>query len=136
MNACTITVAVLLVFTSNSLAQGNPNESIAEYNLRRCESMRKDGRTLIIVGSIFAITGGVIEGIQFHESIYSSDLEEEETNLGPAFLCAGGFMIGIGIPMNIMGKRGYNYYKSKPPELSVKIESTPASTGVALTFRF
>ena len=139
MKICILLTLCLALLANQSLAQNNPNESI-DKQLRKYQNMKKAGTALIIVGGALALTGIIIEGSYYIKSINDYEIpneSEEYSHTGAVLFGTGAVILGGGIPLRIIGARKYEkLYRSTPDVVSLKINSTPSSTGLSLTYRF
>ncbi|HMG92691.1 MAG TPA: hypothetical protein VK589_21685 [Chryseolinea sp.] len=135
----TITIALLLLTISRSVAQDDPNKALQQQKLLKYKNMKSGGVALIVLGGILVVAGGIIEVSQFEESMstmWSSEPEKEYNNTGTVLFCSGLVVAGAGIPLTIIGHRKYKFYKQNADVISLGIKAHPQSTGISLTYRF
>ncbi len=102
--------------------------------VEKYRKMRGTGATLTVIGSILAVVGT-------STMVNNMDLFTDEDNsskyvTGMFCALAGYGMLGAGVPLWIVGGVQHKKYSAKAQELSVKINATPQSQGLTLSFRF
>ena len=124
---------VLTVLNGQLYAQQN-TASIekTEYaaKVEKYRKMKSGGTVLTVIGSVLVVVGMV--------TIVTSMYETDDTETTNGAICAllGYGSLGAGIPLWIVGGVQHKKYSAKFQQVSVKINATPQSHGLTLTYRF
>jgi len=96
--------------------------------------MKNSGIALTVVGSVLLVAGTItVLNATVEEMFY---VESDKADIGVACMLAGQIGLGAGIPLWIVGANNQKKYSKKVQELTVKINGTPQSHGLTLTYRF
>jgi len=96
--------------------------------------MKNGGMALTIAGSVLFVAGTITIMNSTVEGMFYS--ESNSADAGAACFLAGNVALAAGIPLWIVGHNNEKKYRKNIQELSVKINTTPKSQGLTLTYRF
>jgi hypothetical protein len=102
--------------------------------IEKYRKMRGAGAALTVIGSILSVAGTVTA--MNNMDFFIDDGDDSAYAAGTICALAGYGMLGAGIPLWIVGGVQHKKYSTKLQELSIKINATPQSQGLALNFRF
>lgn len=127
-NFCFLLILVLLV-TTQSVAQQNSQQLENYAKMEKARKMKSGGATLAVLGGILMIAGGIT---------VRNNIRNGEGNAETGVLC---FVFGIGglasgIPIMAVGAHNQRKYSEQSDGLAVRINITPQSTGLKLSYRF
>jgi hypothetical protein len=95
--------------------------------------MRNSGMVLSVIGSVFVVAGSVVMYNLKEEGTYP--YETSITN-GTAQIIVGSLCLGAGVPLWIVGGINHRKYSTKIKNLSLKLNVTPQTQGMILTYKF
>lgn len=131
-----IICTILGLLNSRLCAQQNP-EPIEKIDyaaqVEKYRKMRNGGAVLTVLGSVLTVVGTVT----FYNSMNLFE-ESSESGMETGAICAlaGYASLGAGIPLWIVGGVQHKKYSAKLQQISVRINATPQSQGLTLTYRF
>ena len=131
----------LLCFTFAGYSQRNPDQLFYAQKAEHYAKLKNTGTQLTVVGGILLVIGVVV--------LSNSSINQTQVGNGPvqttttgnpvtgalAFL-GGAAGLGSGIPLWVVGANKEKKYMRKVESLSLKMNITPQTSGVALAFRF
>jgi len=112
------------------------NQEKIDYfgKVEKYRRMKNSGIALTVVGSVLLAAGTItVLNATVEEMFY---VESKSADIGVACMLAGQIGLGAGIPLWIVGANNQRKYSMKVQELTVKINATPQSHGLTLTYRF
>ena len=127
-NICFLLILVLLSATK-SFAQQNSQQLEDFKKAEQARKMKSGGATLTVLGGILMIAGG----LTIRNSIRNGE-GSAETGVVCYILGIGG--LASGIPLMAVGARNQKKYREKSDGLAVRLNATPRSTGLTLSYRF
>ena len=142
MTRKTVPLCVILgLFGHLAFAQPNMTQNSQSLKLdyvgkiEKYRKMRGAGAALTVVGSILSVAG-TVTAMNNMGDMFVDDGNDSALAAGTVCALAGYGMLGAGIPLWIVGGVQHKKYSTKLQELSVKINATPRSQGLTLSFRF
>jgi hypothetical protein len=131
-----IICTVLGLLNSRLYAQQN-TQAIEKVDyaakVEKYRKMKSGGAALTVIGSVLVVAG-MATMINSMEDLYETD-DTKATN-GAICALVGYASLGAGIPLWIVGGVQHKKYSAKLKQVSVKINATPQSQGLTLTYRF
>jgi len=103
--------------------------------IEKYRKMRGAGAALTVIGSILSVAG-TVTAVNNMGDMFVDDGNDSALAAGTVCALAGYGMLGAGIPMWIVGGVQHKKYSTKLQELSLKINATPQSQGITLSYRF
>lgn len=127
-NICFLLILVLLSATK-SFAQQNSQQLDDFKKAEQARKMKNGGATLAVLGGILMIAGG----LTIRNDIRTG---EGSAETGAILFVLGIGGIASGIPIMAVGARNQKKYREKSDGLSVRINTTPRSAGLTLSYNF
>lgn len=127
-NICFLLILVLLG-TSKSFGQYNSQKLDDFKKAEQARRMKNGGATLTVLGGILMIAGG----LTIRSSIRTGE-GDGETGAILYIIGIGG--LASGIPIMAVGAHNQKKYREKSDGLSVRINASPRSAGLTLSYRF
>ncbi|HEY5918562.1 MAG TPA: hypothetical protein VIU13_14195 [Chryseolinea sp.] len=120
--------SLLGMLTGRTFAQSSDNIDYVK-KVEKYRRMKITGTTLTIMGSVLCAVGTVV---MIHDTVD----EGEPSDAGVATLVAGHVAFATGIPLWIVGSNNQKKYSKLAQQVNVRINATPRSHGLTLTYRF
>jgi len=132
MKAITVLFFISLI-SIQSIAQENQDIQFYQKKLQKYQNMQTGGILLSAIGSIVFVLGArqMADTNQLIEDGSNDKITSSEIVTG-----AGAVMLGIGIPLAIIGSNQEKKYKRTIQTLSVGVSTSCQCKGIALTFKF
>ncbi len=123
--------SILGMLTGRTFAQNSDNIDNTDYvkKVEKYRRMKITGTTLTIMGSVLCALGTVV-------MVHSTVEDGEPSDAGVATLVAGHIAFATGIPLWIIGSNNQKKYSKLAQQVNVRINATPRSQGLTLTYRF
>ena len=124
---------ILVMLTGPTFAQNSSNIDYVK-KVEKYRRLKIAGASLTVLGSVLFVVGTV--------TIYTSTVEDlfytesKPTDAAMACFFAGNIALAGGIPLWIIGANNQNKYSKLAQKVNVKINATPRSHGLTLTYRF
>ena len=120
--------SILGMLSGRTFAQNSENIDYVK-KVEKYRRMKITGTTLTIMGSVLCAVGTVV---MIHDTVD----EGEPSDAGVATLVAGHIAFASGIPLWIIGSNNQKKYSKIAQQVNVRINTTPRSHGLTLTYRF
>jgi len=127
-------LGLLLLITIRSFAQENSEKLQYLSKVEKYRKMKNAGATLTVLGGVLVVVGLVTMSNSTYD-LWTGD-ETGNFEAGAAAYLVGAAGLGSGIPLWIVGAHNQRKYKSKFESLSVRINASPHSNGLTLSYRF
>ena len=124
---------VLALLNLRAFAQASDNIDYVKKS-EKFRRMRNWGIGLTAVGTTLFVVGSVIIMESSVDELFYT--ESKTADAGAASTMIGGVCLGGGIPLWIIGHNNHKKYSKLSQGLTVKINSTPRSCGLTLTYHF
>jgi uncharacterized membrane protein YedE/YeeE len=127
-------ITIILLATTQSFAQQSPEKLDYLNKVDKYRKMKSTGATLTVLGGVLVGIGAAI----MYNSSYDWWTGEETGNRQAGALCTvfGIAGLGSGIPLWAVGAHNQRKYNEKLQGLSVRINASPQSSGLKLSYRF
>jgi hypothetical protein len=124
---------ILGMLTGRTFAQNSNNIDYAK-KVEKNRRMKIAGTTLTVLGSVLFVAGTITILNSTAEDLFYT--ESKSTDAGVACFFAGNIALAGGIPLWIIGANNQKKYSKLAQQVNVKINATPRSQGLTLTYRF
>ena len=128
-----ILCSVLALLNSHAFAQASENIDYVKKS-EKFRHMRNWGIGLTAAGTTLFVVGTVLIMESTTEELFYT--ESKTSDFGVASTVIGGTCLAGGIPLWMIGHNNHKKYSKLSQGLTVKMNATPHSRGLTLTYRF